>query len=121
MISPCLLKLPPSVPSLFFLFLNHPPPPNPTTLPFPGVAAVDATLEEIESYFLSQQWGTVTAFLINHAGETIYHPLLKPNNALVDDPIFIPVTQLEQDKAGEPVEFKQVRFGFLFRCVLASL
>ena len=59
---------------------------------------------------MSQQWGTVTAFLINSAGETIYHPLLKPNNKLVDDPIFIPVSQLEQDKAGEPVEFLKVLF-----------
>jgi voltage-dependent calcium channel alpha-2/delta-3 len=41
-----------------------------------GVAAVDATLEEIENILTSQQWGDVYSFLINKDGEAIFHPSL---------------------------------------------
>jgi len=41
-----------------------------------GVAAVDATLEEIENILTSQQWGDVYSFLINKEGEAIFHPSL---------------------------------------------
>jgi voltage-dependent calcium channel alpha-2/delta-3 len=41
-----------------------------------GVAAVDATLEEIENILTSHQWGDVYSFLINKQGEAIFHPSL---------------------------------------------
>ena len=41
-----------------------------------GVAAVDATLEEIENILTSHQWGDVYSFLINKEGEAIFHPSL---------------------------------------------
>ena len=41
-----------------------------------GVAAVDATLEEIENLLTSHQWGDVYSFLINKQGEAIFHPSL---------------------------------------------
>ena len=41
-----------------------------------GVAAVDATLEEIENILTRYQWGDVYSFLINKQGEAIFHPSL---------------------------------------------
>ena len=41
-----------------------------------GVAAVDATLEEIENILTAFQWGDVYSFLINKQGEAIFHPSL---------------------------------------------
>ncbi|CAI9736897.1 Hypothetical predicted protein [Octopus vulgaris] len=70
-----------------------------------GVIGVDATLDEIENFLTKNQWGTVQSFLINKQGETIFHPKLKPSTNLVDDPIFIPISQLERDKDGNPPEF----------------
>lgn len=70
-----------------------------------GVVGVDATLDEIENFLTKNQWGTVQSFLINKQGETIFHPKLKPSTNLVDDPIFIPISQLERDKDGNPPEF----------------
>ncbi|XP_070555607.1 voltage-dependent calcium channel subunit alpha-2/delta-2-like [Ptychodera flava] len=72
-----------------------------------GVAGIDATLEEIENLIVNEQWGSVYAFLINNEGETIFHPLMKPSSNLVDDPIFIPISQLEQ-REGRPEEFTSV-------------
>lgn len=40
------------------------------------MAAVDATLEEIENILTSYQWGDVYSFLINKQGEAIFHPSL---------------------------------------------
>ena len=45
-----------------------------------GVVGIDATLEEIESILLNDQWGSVYAFLINSEGETIFHPRLRPSS-----------------------------------------
>ncbi|ELU06451.1 hypothetical protein CAPTEDRAFT_215114 [Capitella teleta] len=72
-----------------------------------GVVGIDATLEDLENLLSSQQWGTVYSFLINKHGQTIFHPRLKPSTALVEDPIFIPIEQLEQ-KGGIPKEFTEV-------------
>jgi len=72
-----------------------------------GVVGIDATLEEIESILLNDQWGSVYAFLVNEGGETIFHPLLRPSTELVDDPIFIPISTLEQ-RNGKPVKFNSV-------------
>jgi len=44
------------------------------------VAAVDATLEEIENLLTSHQWGDVYSFLINKQGEAIYHPSLSTSS-----------------------------------------
>lgn len=72
-----------------------------------GVVGIDATLEEIENILLNDRWGSVYAFLVNEGGETIFHPLLRPSTELVDDPIFIPISTLEQ-RNGKPVEFNTV-------------
>jgi hypothetical protein len=91
-----------------------------------GVVGIDATLEDLENLLSRHQWGTVYSFLINNHGQTIFHPRLKPSTAvsssgvyfinlvtrnidlqLVEDPIFIPIEQLEQ-KGGEPKEFTEV-------------
>ncbi|CAH1252963.1 CACNA2D2 [Branchiostoma lanceolatum] len=72
-----------------------------------GVAGVDATLEEIENILVNDQWGSVYTFLINNEGETIFHPLLRPSTQLVDDPIFIPIRQLEMPN-GKPEKFLEV-------------
>ncbi|KAJ7333705.1 hypothetical protein OS493_015788 [Desmophyllum pertusum] len=72
-----------------------------------GVVGIDATLEEIENILLNDQWGSVYAFLVNERGETIFHPLLRPSTELVDDPIFIPISTLEQ-RNGKPTEFNTV-------------
>ncbi|XP_002735490.2 VWFA and cache domain-containing protein 1-like [Saccoglossus kowalevskii] len=72
-----------------------------------GVAGIDATLEEIENLIVNEQWGSVYAFLVNNEGETIFHPLLKPSSKLVDDPIFIPISKLEQ-RDGKPAAFAEV-------------
>ena len=45
-----------------------------------GVVGIDATLEEIENLLMNDRWGSVYAFLINSAGETIFHPLLRPSS-----------------------------------------
>ena len=42
-----------------------------------GVAAADASLDELEHILLREQWGQVTWFLINRNKEAIYHPLRK--------------------------------------------
>ncbi|KAK2155924.1 hypothetical protein LSH36_227g06072 [Paralvinella palmiformis] len=73
-----------------------------------GVAGIDATLDEIENFLSRHQWGTVYSFLMNKYGEAIFHPRLKPSTKLVDDPIFIPIQHLEQDKDRNPPEFSQV-------------
>ncbi|XP_021339819.1 uncharacterized protein LOC110441044 [Mizuhopecten yessoensis] len=85
-----------------------------------GVVGVDATLDEIENFLTKHQWGTVYSFLINNKGETIYHPRLKPstnyipeNNQqkvvpLLEDPIFIPISQLEMDINRQPAEFSMI-------------
>ncbi|XP_013386854.1 voltage-dependent calcium channel subunit alpha-2/delta-2 [Lingula anatina] len=73
-----------------------------------GVVGVDATIEDLENVLKRYQWGSVYSFLINKEGETIFHPFLKPSTNLLDDPIFIPISQLEQDKEGHPTEFSKV-------------
>ncbi|XP_074641618.1 voltage-dependent calcium channel subunit alpha-2/delta-2-like [Tubulanus polymorphus] len=73
-----------------------------------GVAGIDATLDEIENFLTKHQWGSVTSFLMNNQGQVIFHPLLKQSTTLVDDPIFIPIRQLEQDKEGQPEHFNTV-------------
>ncbi|XP_071807181.1 voltage-dependent calcium channel subunit alpha-2/delta-3-like [Asterias amurensis] len=72
-----------------------------------GVVGVDCTLEEIENLIVNEQWGSVYAFLIDNYGGTIFHPLLKPSSNLVEDPILVPIRQLEQPE-GEPKEFSDV-------------
>ncbi|VEL17173.1 unnamed protein product [Protopolystoma xenopodis] len=73
-----------------------------------GVAGVDLTMEEIETVLTRYQWGGVTSFLIDREGQTIYHPLLKARTTLLEDPIFVPIQQLEQDKDGNPREFSEL-------------
>ncbi|XP_041357381.1 VWFA and cache domain-containing protein 1-like [Gigantopelta aegis] len=73
-----------------------------------GVVGVDATLDEIENFLTKHMWGSVYSFLINNQGETIYHPRLKPSKGLLEDPIFIPISQLEIDKHGSPAEFSLI-------------
>ncbi|XP_069125986.1 LOW QUALITY PROTEIN: voltage-dependent calcium channel subunit alpha-2/delta-2-like [Argopecten irradians] len=73
-----------------------------------GVVGVDATLDEIENYLTKHQWGTVYSFLINNKGEAIYHPRLKPSTNLLEDPIFIPISQLETDIDRNPAEFSLI-------------
>ncbi|PAA92856.1 hypothetical protein BOX15_Mlig015658g4 [Macrostomum lignano] len=73
-----------------------------------GVVGVDATLEEIETYVTRRQWGSVTSFLIDKEGQTIYHPLLKGSASLKDDPIFIHIQRMEQNKKSIPKEFNKV-------------
>ncbi|XP_063967969.1 voltage-dependent calcium channel subunit alpha-2/delta-3-like [Lytechinus pictus] len=79
-----------------------------------GVVGIDATLDEIENLIVNEQWGSVYAFLIDNEGQTIFHPLLKPSKALVDDPIFINIAKLEQPE-GKPESFsiieKEMRRG----------
>lgn len=58
--------------------------------------------------FFVLQWGSVTSFLINKQGQTIFHPLLKASTNLKEDPIFIPIERLEQDKEGNPKDFVHV-------------
>ncbi|OWA52215.1 putative Voltage-dependent calcium channel subunit alpha-2/delta-2 [Hypsibius exemplaris] len=72
-----------------------------------GVAGVDATLEEIEHFLIRYQWGAVYTFIINKQGETILHPKLKNSLSLLEDPIFITISQLEQDK-GHPRGFSEI-------------
>ncbi|XP_038057398.1 voltage-dependent calcium channel subunit alpha-2/delta-3-like [Patiria miniata] len=72
-----------------------------------GVVGVDCTLEEIENLIVNEQWGSVYAFLIDNYGGTIFHPLLKPSSDLVEDPILVPIRQLEQPE-GQPEEFSAV-------------
>ena len=43
------------------------------------MVGIDATLDEIESFLSSHQWGTVYSFLMNKQAETIFHPRLKPS------------------------------------------
>ena len=50
--------------------------PSPRTI---GVAGIDATLDEIETFLSRHQWGTVYSFLMNKHGEAIFHPKLKPS------------------------------------------
>ncbi|XP_055337095.1 voltage-dependent calcium channel subunit alpha-2/delta-3-like [Paramacrobiotus metropolitanus] len=73
-----------------------------------GVAGVDATLEEIEHFLIRYQWGSVYTFIINREGETILHPKLKQSSTLLEDPIFIGIDQLEQDKDHKPEAFSTV-------------
>lgn len=73
-----------------------------------GVIGVDCTLAELEYTLMRHQWGSVYSFLINKEGETIFHPLLKPSSGLKEDPIFIPISQLEQDKDGNPRNFSVI-------------
>ncbi|KAL3869469.1 hypothetical protein ACJMK2_042147 [Sinanodonta woodiana] len=74
-----------------------------------GVVGIDATLDEIENFLTKHQWpGNVYSFLINNQGETIFHHKLKPSTNLLEDPIFIPIHQLEQDKEGNPQEFSTI-------------
>jgi voltage-dependent calcium channel alpha-2/delta-3 len=75
-----------------------------------GVAAVDATLEEIENILTSQQWGDVYSFLINKQGEAIFHPSLSGSSRqnVMEDPIAVPITKLEQDNYGNPKLFNQL-------------
>ncbi|XP_050400585.1 voltage-dependent calcium channel subunit alpha-2/delta-2 [Patella vulgata] len=73
-----------------------------------GVVGIDATLDEIENFLTKHQWGSVDSFLINDQGETIFHPRLKPSKKLLDDPIFIPISRLEQDNNGNPSEFSTI-------------
>lgn len=80
---------------------------NGTTI---GVVGVDATLDQIENFLTKHQWGNVYSFLINKEGETIYHPKLKPSTNLLEDPIFIPITQLETDEEF-PLILKDMREG----------
>ncbi|KAK3089549.1 hypothetical protein FSP39_004513 [Pinctada imbricata] len=66
-----------------------------------GVVGVDATLDQIENFLTKHQWGNVYSFLINTEGETIFHPKLKPSTNLLEDPIFIPISQLENQQPKE--------------------
>lgn len=65
-----------------------------------GVIGVDVRLDEIENILTGYTWGSVYAFLINNDGEAIFHPLLRPSTQLVDDPIFVEISELEQKEAG---------------------
>ena len=47
-----------------------------------GVAGIDATLDEMETFLSHHQWGSVYSFLMNKQGETIFHPRLKPSTAV---------------------------------------
>lgn len=75
-----------------------------------GVIGVDVTLDEIENILTGYTWGSAYAFLINNEGETIFHPLLRPSTQLVDDPIFVEISELEQkDADSDSVEkFRKV-------------
>ncbi|KAL4236042.1 hypothetical protein ACF0H5_004428 [Mactra antiquata] len=73
-----------------------------------GVVGIDATLDKIENFLTKHQWGTVYSFLINNQGETIFHPKLKPSTNLLEDPIFIPIQQLEKNKENQPEEFSEI-------------
>ena len=50
-----------------------------------GVAGIDATLDEMETFLSHHQWGSVYSFLMNNQGETIFHPRLKPSTAVRTD------------------------------------
>ncbi|XP_060584904.1 voltage-dependent calcium channel subunit alpha-2/delta-3-like [Ruditapes philippinarum] len=74
-----------------------------------GVVGIDATLDKIENFLTKHQWGTVYSFLINNQGETIFHPKLKPSTNLLEDPIFIPIQQLEKNtETNKPEEFSEI-------------
>ncbi|BFY99384.1 hypothetical protein BsWGS_02424 [Bradybaena similaris] len=77
-----------------------------------GVVGVDATLDEIENFLTKHQWGSVYSFLINSQGNVIFHPKLKPSTTLLEDPIIIPISQLEQDN-GKPQEFDMIKMDML--------
>ncbi|GFR88739.1 voltage-dependent calcium channel subunit alpha-2/delta-2-like, partial [Elysia marginata] len=72
-----------------------------------GVVGIDATLDEIENFLKKHQWGSVYSFLINSNGGVIFHPKLKPSTKLLEDPIYIPISGLEQDN-GSPAEFSEI-------------
>ncbi|XP_070196192.1 voltage-dependent calcium channel subunit alpha-2/delta-2-like [Littorina saxatilis] len=72
-----------------------------------GVVGIDASLDVIENFLSKHQWGSVYSFLINNNGETIFHPRLKPSKKLLEDPIFIPISQLEMH-LGKPAEFLEL-------------
>ncbi|XP_067936801.1 voltage-dependent calcium channel subunit alpha-2/delta-1-like [Watersipora subatra] len=78
-----------------------------------GVVGVDCTLDEIEFKLARYQWGSVYSFLVNKDGETIFHPLMKPSSNLKEDPIFIPIFQLEKEMSGgtAPTNFSIVERG----------
>ncbi|XP_005108179.1 voltage-dependent calcium channel subunit alpha-2/delta-2 [Aplysia californica] len=73
-----------------------------------GVVGIDATLDEIENFLTKHQWGSVYSFLINSNADVIFHPKLKPSTTLLEDPIYIPISGLEQDKDGNPSEFSEI-------------
>ncbi|KAJ8032799.1 Voltage-dependent calcium channel subunit alpha-2/delta-2 [Holothuria leucospilota] len=75
-----------------------------------GVVGVDATLDEIENIINNEQWGNVYAFLIDNEGATIFHPRMKASSKLMDDPMFIPISKLEQVD-GKPEEFLEVQYN----------
>ncbi|RUS88477.1 hypothetical protein EGW08_003735 [Elysia chlorotica] len=72
-----------------------------------GVVGIDATLDEIENFLKKHQWGSVYSFLINSNSGVIFHPKLKPSTKLLEDPIYIPISGLEQDN-GSPAEFSDI-------------
>nr|KAI8754030.1 voltage-dependent calcium channel subunit alpha-2/delta-3-like [Biomphalaria glabrata] len=78
-----------------------------------GVVGVDATLDEIENFLTKHQWGSVYSFLVNSKSGVIFHPRLKPSTKLLEDPISIPISQLEQDKDGKPSEFSEIEEAML--------
>ncbi|GFO18775.1 voltage-dependent calcium channel subunit alpha-2/delta-2-like [Plakobranchus ocellatus] len=74
---------------------------------FIGVVGIDATLDEIENFLKKHQWGSVYSFLINSKAGVIFHPKLKPSTKLLEDPIYIRISGLEQDN-GSPAEFSEI-------------
>ncbi|XP_059149465.1 voltage-dependent calcium channel subunit alpha-2/delta-2-like [Physella acuta] len=78
-----------------------------------GVVGVDATLDEIENFLTKHQWGSVYSFLINSKAGVVFHPRLKPSAKLLEDPIYIPISGLEQDKDGRPSEFSEIEDAML--------
>ncbi|CAL1539791.1 unnamed protein product [Lymnaea stagnalis] len=78
-----------------------------------GVVGVDATLDEIENFLTKHQWGSVYSFLINSKAGVVFHPRLKPSTKLLEDPIYIPISGLEQDKDGNPPEFSEIEEAML--------
>jgi len=60
-----------------------------------GAVGLDATLQQIEDALLNQRWGSVYSFLINEEGRALIHPLLKSSDALVSDPIYPDILDLE--------------------------
>ena len=69
-----------------------------------GVACTDRTLDDLRNNFDLVEDDSVYAFIIDHSGRTMVHPLLPhPGSDPSSDPLFVNIKVLEPEAASSGI------------------